>query len=857
MVDQTETLTGPSSSQSVPHLPATEIVDDITKQEDLAMNEELPPTTEAREDPPPPSLFEPFAQPTGGLLSTPLASSHSPEEGTIIEGEQGGANPQAIIQALDSLSNIPAHLTLLSNESNLYHDRDMDELEDVEELLDDPTPFVQESANDDTDDGWQDDQWMEPPDGNGSLIENTELSGFELDRLPHDKVGMGPGSISTSSEKDANDDIGEFYPSDDDDSYRDSDSICGSVSPLPPTQRERLSTNHNTNATNNNTIGPITPPVEQGEFPPIELLQFALPDPGDQYFDPNGADADMADISMHTESPTPEQNLLLLTFLKSEPEHGHDKHPLPPSSLIHIYSQSVLPPNHIVPDENTNKRHSPAFERNLTVEQFIRQWYLRARMSRDRLGMKHKYPAIAPEAMNVQNWQRPTKISRPDDHKGRYFDIQNIPWMSKLDVDRAAARALRDQWYTSYHNLRFEPHGYAITPRDTENYFKAKNMYTKFKATMAHFQLRNLMSVRASNVVQYVYRNKVYSVTPFYDVQDTILELTESVSSNPVAEPLKISTMKAKHGVTVVGGFSGEYAYKGEIHGYDKVEGRITKHLNGITNHIDIVQHRTSHTPQAIIASNDNSIRILDCETNKFIGTHSFARAINCTDTSPDGRLRVIVGDSADSWVVDSETGKPVQPLTGHRDFGFACAWSPDMLHIATSNQDKTVNIWDARMWRVLQTLDSDVAGYRSLRFSPVGGGPRSLLMCEPADRLVIVNAQNYQTRQVHEFFGEIGGADFTPDGGRIWLSNMDSRFGGLMEFDRIQWGQEFGIGHTRRAKIEARGDVYYPDLPNEWLPEAELDDDPRCVLSASERRIRYLRLMSDAEFSRFNIYLG
>lgn len=382
-------------------------------------------------------------------------------------------------------------------------------------------------------------------------------------------------------------------------------------------------------------------------------------------------------------------------------------------------------------------------------------------------------------------------------------------------------------------------------------------MYTKFKATMAHFQLRNLMSVRASNVVQYVYRNKVYSVTPFYDVQDTILELTESVSSNPVADPLKISTMKAKHGVTVVGGFSGEYAYKGEIHGYEKVEGRITKHLNGITNHIDIVQHRTSHTPQAIIASNDNSIRILDCETNKFIATHRFARAINCTDTSPDGRLRVIVGDSADSWVVDSETGKPVQPLAGHRDYGFACAWSPDMLHIATSNQDKTVNIWDARMWRILQTLDSDVAGYRSLRFSPVGGGPRTLLMCEPADRFVIVNAQNYQTRQVHEFFGEIGGADFTPDGGRIWLSNMDSRFGGLMEFDRIQWGQEFGIGHTRRAKIEARGDVYYPDLPNEWLPEAELGDDPRCVLSASERRIRYLRLMSDAEFSRFNIYLG
>lgn len=49
MVDQTETAAGPSSSQSVPHLSATEVVDDITKQEDLVMNEELPHTTETRE----------------------------------------------------------------------------------------------------------------------------------------------------------------------------------------------------------------------------------------------------------------------------------------------------------------------------------------------------------------------------------------------------------------------------------------------------------------------------------------------------------------------------------------------------------------------------------------------------------------------------------------------------------------------------------------------------------------------------------------------------------------------------------------------------------------------------------------
>lgn len=154
------------------------------------------------------------------------------------------------------------------------------------------------------------------------------------------------------------------------------------------------------------------------------------------------------------------------------------------------------------------------------------------------------------------------------------------------------------------------------------------------------------------------------------------------------------------------------------------------------------------------------------------------------------------------------------------------------MRHIATSNQDKTVIIWDARTWRILQTIESDVAGYRSVRFSPVGGGPRTLLLAEPADRIAIVNAQTYQTRQVHDFFGEIGGADFSPEGSTIWVANTDEHFGGFMEFDRRQWGQPYG----------PRG------LPNEWIREADLDEDERCVLSERERQMRFWWNLSDEE---------
>lgn len=317
------------------------------------------------------------------------------------------------------------------------------------------------------------------------------------------------------------------------------------------------------------------------------------------------------------------------------------------------------------------------------------------------------------------------------------------------------------------------------------------------------------MSVTASNTIQYVRDSKVYSVTPFYGEENCLLNLSDIDESRPFMDYVKITTMKAKHGVTMVGGFDGEYAYRADTT-TDTVaaEGYIPREMSGIVTHVDLVMNRTSSNPQAVIATNDAVVHILDCQTHTFLDQHHFANPINCSETSPDGNLRVIVGDSRYAWITDAASGKPVRELVGHEDFGFACAWSPDSMHVATANQDRTVNIWDVRMWKRLQTVDSDISCYRSLRYSPLGGGPRSLLMCEPADRVVVLDAQHYQTRQVHDFFGEIGGADFTPDGGRFWVANMDPEFGGLIEYER----RDLDEAYARRARHAMRSDFLYLD---------------------------------------------
>jgi DNA-binding beta-propeller fold protein YncE len=84
-------------------------------------------------------------------------------------------------------------------------------------------------------------------------------------------------------------------------------------------------------------------------------------------------------------------------------------------------------------------------------------------------------------------------------------------------------------------------------------------------------------------------------------------------------------------------------------------------------------------------------------------------------------------------------------------------------------------------------------------------GGQRVLIAAEPADRLTIIDAQTYSSRQVCDFFGEIGGIDFTPDGSNIVVANMDAKVGGLMWYERV------GLfdGEKQRDKVsllEARG---------------------------------------------------
>ena len=327
-----------------------------------------------------------------------------------------------------------------------------------------------------------------------------------------------------------------------------------------------------------------------------------------------------------------------------------------------------------------------------------------------------------------------------------------------------------------------------------DNHFRFRQMFVHHRPHLAHFQLRDMVSVSSKNAVFYVADSKVWCVNPQLGDKKSILDL--SSWSWPDKSRGTVTTVTARHDVLLAGGWMGQYAMKSLRSEDDESyqEGWLAHTPDASINHIHTFLG-CGGTTQAAISSNDCRIRIIDCSTNKLVCTHNLPHPVNCSVTSPDGRLRLQVGDQTEPWILDAQSGELLVRLPGHRDFGFACDWAQDGVHAATGNQDGIVQIWDSRNWsKPVQILSTELSGVRTMQFSPLGSGKRVLAMAEPADLVSVVDAETFKSKQRFEFLGEIGGLSFTPDGHRLYVGNTDPVYGGLLEFERAGDGERYGL---------------------------------------------------------------
>jgi len=527
--------------------------------------------------------------------------------------------------------------------------------------------------------------------------------------------------------------------------------------------------------------------------------------------------------------------------------------------------------------------------RNLQCDAFFNHW--KHMYAHNALG----YPRISDLASHIQKVQRPDMITKEDldpDDPDRH-DFQGIYW-SRLQTTKKDAREVRRMTYKNhlnftYHSPRlytnlgpFGSPGYKARFSDkalpgSDKFFHFEEMNMRFKSYISHFQLRHNIFASSKNALFYNYRPrtnygygayidpinsrcdaKIMSFNTETSTDECVMDFTKAIEKG-APRVIRPSTLTAEAGVLVVGSFEGVYAMKSLAANFESrpSTGVITKNGdNGSTNHIQNFHDRRSGLPQAAFSSNDMTIRVLDCTIEKFVRTHHFPYQVNCSAISPDGRLRLLVGDDCDPIVADAETGELLARLPGHTNFGFACAWAPDGITVATGAQDGFVQVWDARnLSQSLQTIPMEMAGSRTLQFSPLGSGKRVLVIAEPVDFVHVVDAQTFERKQTIEFFGEIAGISMPPDGSRLYVANQDETYGGLMEFER-SWGSGYRRPRRRRGSAvgEEREDT--TDLPShaesyskirqeykrsmisnlDWLPDDELDDDARVVLSWPHR---------------------
>ncbi|KAK4128219.1 WD40 repeat-like protein, partial [Parathielavia appendiculata] len=437
---------------------------------------------------------------------------------------------------------------------------------------------------------------------------------------------------------------------------------------------------------------------------------------------------------------------------------------------------------------------------NLGLTDFLRHW---ARQSRILQGMAR---GICPWPAKINSLETSQAASvEYEDLEGDECDLQGVDW-EDIGVTRRDARERRLLTYSNYVNLpgsdRWTPNLPDVALPRSESFFRFRRMDIRQNIHLAHFQLRHVFATSSRSRVFYPSIGAVQQFNPLSGHGRAIMRLSDAPAS-------QISTLATGHGVLIAGGFGGEYILRhldsGEPEDAACHEGVITSSISGITNHIDVHQARTSSVPLAAFASNDNVLRVLDVNTETWLSqeTHDFAP--NCTATSPDGRLRVMVGDTLDVVITAAESrlsgsGEPdiTHRLSGHRDYGFACDWADDGWTIATAFQDKTVKIWDARRLTdsagnaaSLCTIRSEMAGVRSLRFSPVGSGRRVLVAAEEADFVNVIDARTFRSKQTIDVFGELGGISFENAGQDLMVLCCDRTRGGILQLERCGQGLE------------------------------------------------------------------
>lgn len=488
-----------------------------------------------------------------------------------------------------------------------------------------------------------------------------------------------------------------------------------------------------------------------------------------------------------------------LTVHRDNPSESREDQPesrSPPIMLDQPSSEASYDPSEQRPDPVTNTENIDSVifggERiDYSVLDFLHDWEWQSQMSQ--VGhvnlMSHR----------VQSWGSSSNMFEADTLRSRR-DMQGLEW-SALETTRRVARQSRNTLYR--HRTLFNTERKNNTDLKTACYYRFKQTNISHRPRMMHWQLRNIVAATNRNSIFYAAKDKIIRTSlTCPDMIDTVMDLSKNSGDvHRLHTEYRITTIGStpspsfpeyqSDSVLVAGGYSGEYTLLNLNDTYEPkpVEGFVSQAADAINTHIHTLPHRRTGALGAAFCSNDCSLRILDVTTNAFTHTHSYPYELNCAATSPDGRLRVLVGDMNQTLITDAENGAILLELSTHTDHAFACAWSPDSRHVVTGAQDGRVVVYDTRNWSTpLKTLSCELGCARSLHFTSLSeAGEPGLVVAESDDYVSIYDVKSWDRKQSIDFFGAVTGVSVLDGGQEVVVGNGDKECGGLMVFERVK----------------------------------------------------------------------
>lgn len=374
-------------------------------------------------------------------------------------------------------------------------------------------------------------------------------------------------------------------------------------------------------------------------------------------------------------------------------------------------------------------------------------------------------------------------------------DIQHLDWNS-LGTDRPTALTVRAASYgrgdrTRQSRMLSTPMSFKNQPE----FYTWTNHLDEWGHTLAHRQLRHTLAAVSRSDIFYAARTRVKRRSLAYPhAVDIIVDLSvsnktrigepECLITTIAVTPPSIFTSYASDSVLLTGGFGGEYSMLNlnSEFGTAPTEGVVSLDQDSIVTHIQAIRNRRTSGPTAAFCSNDRKLRLLDITTNKWISVSEYPAAINCSATSPDGRLRVIVGDTNETMITDAERGDVIVSMRHHTEDAFSCAWADDGHHVATGAEDGKIVIYDARNWSApVTTLDCIAGCARSLQFANTGtsAGTPALVVGEADDIVSIYDTRDWTSGQHIALFGAVAGVQAI--GRELLILCSDINTGGLM----------------------------------------------------------------------------